>query len=277
MKKALIGLGLVVLLVLASAGMVYAAPLGQDSGPTTDAGTEDIPWIGVVLTELTPELAEHLGTVGLHGAVVVGTADGSPAQAAGLHRGDLITATNGVSVPGPEAFLDLIHAATIGQPLTLTLFRQGAELSLEVIPQAKPVDQHEDRLLYRLHQHLDGFRAHLREPAPSPLARLLNISSLDRLVSIEIVVEAEDGSLKTVRAVGGSAVSANDVSITVSPKDGSPDQEFPLNDGTILLRGRQRIHPADIGAGEHLILLTVNGDTRLVLVASLDGGFPLRT
>lgn len=267
MKKVLIGLGLVALVALVGGGIAYAAPLGQDSGAATGEQTSPPPWIGVAVVPLGPELAERLHAEGLTGVVVVATVPGGPAQTAGLQPRDLITAVNGTPVAGVEAFRELLHAAAIGQPLTLSVVRAGSSLSIAVTPQARPpVLDHLGQRPLRPPDRPQG------EPG-NPLMRLLHVPSLDRLVRAELVVEGEDGALKTVAAIGGTFVSATETSLTVHPKDGSADQTFALGAETRLQRGPHQIKATEIAAGERLIVVTVNSETRLVLVATLDGGF----
>ncbi len=266
MKKVLIGLGLVALVALVGGGIVYAAPLGQDSGAATGEQASLPPWIGVAVVPLGPELAERLHAEGLTGVVVAATVPGGPAQTAGLQSRDLITAVNDTPVAGVEAFRELLHASAIGQSLTLSVVRAGASLSITVTPQARPAELDDERHLDRPHERPQG------EPG-NPLTRLLHVPSLDKLVRAELVVEGEDGALKTVAAVGGTVVSATETSVTVHPKDGSADQTFALGADTSLRRGPHQIEATEIAAGERLIVITVNGETRLVLVATLDGGF----
>ena len=55
-------------------------------------------WLGVSIQNLTPELAKSLGIKETEGALVSGVESGSPADKAGLKRGDLITEMNGKKI-----------------------------------------------------------------------------------------------------------------------------------------------------------------------------------
>ena len=58
--------------------------------------------IGVAIQDLTPDLAQALGTTHTQGAVIAKVEPGSSAQRAGLRTSDLVVAVNGVrSTAGP--------------------------------------------------------------------------------------------------------------------------------------------------------------------------------
>ncbi len=62
----------------------------------------------------------------------------SPAEEAGLRRGDLVIAANDLLVSDPQALLEQVDKAEIGEPFSLKIMRNTRELSLSVKPQALP-------------------------------------------------------------------------------------------------------------------------------------------
>lgn len=64
-------------------------------------------FLGVSLTNLTPELREHLGASKTAGAIVGSVEEGSPADKAGLRVGDIIVAVDGKDV---DSAMDLRRA-----------------------------------------------------------------------------------------------------------------------------------------------------------------------
>jgi putative serine protease PepD len=64
------------------------------------------------------------------GAVVQNIAAGSPAAAAGLHTGDLVTAIDGIAVRGPSGFVAAIAAHKPGEKVTITVQRNSHTLTL---------------------------------------------------------------------------------------------------------------------------------------------------
>ena len=65
--------------------------------------------------------------VGLHGAMVMNLDEDGPAKQAGLHIGDIITAWNGEVVRGPRELIRKLGPDSVGQTVTLSLVRGGAE------------------------------------------------------------------------------------------------------------------------------------------------------
>ena len=88
--------------------------------------------IGVAIQDLTPELAQAMNTNQTVGAVIARVEAGSPAEQAGLHTGDLVTAANGTSVHSGTQLRNMIGLARIGDQVTLTVDRRGSEYSIPV-------------------------------------------------------------------------------------------------------------------------------------------------
>lgn len=79
------------------------------------------PYLGVALQE---------ASINSQGAEVQGVTSGSPAAAAGLHTGDLITAVNGTAVIGPSQLVADLDALKPGDKVTLTVRRGSRRLKL---------------------------------------------------------------------------------------------------------------------------------------------------
>ena len=97
-------------------------------------------WIGAVTATLTPEEAKRTGARVSHGAVVARVFSGSPAQAAGLKAGDVITTVGGKAVDSREAFSTFTSTIAAGQPLTLNIMREGTLRTVSVRPGEPPAD-----------------------------------------------------------------------------------------------------------------------------------------
>jgi Do/DeqQ family serine protease len=88
--------------------------------------------IGVAIQDLTPDLAQAMNTTHTTGAVIARVETGSPAERAGLRSGDLVLALNGTTVQNGTQLRNLIGLARIGDEVTLTVDRRGAEYSIAV-------------------------------------------------------------------------------------------------------------------------------------------------
>jgi serine protease Do len=97
-------------------------------------------WIGAVTSTLTAEEAKRTGARARSGAVVSRVFGGSPAAAAGLQPGDIITAVGGRAVDSRESFSTYTATATAGQPLELTVMRGAQSRTVTVRPGEPPRD-----------------------------------------------------------------------------------------------------------------------------------------
>ncbi len=87
--------------------MELVLQVGQQPQDASSAESPSTASIGVVVRELTPEMARQLGLKDTKGVVVSEVASGSSAEEAGMVRGDLILEFNGQRVDSLEGFADL--------------------------------------------------------------------------------------------------------------------------------------------------------------------------
>lgn len=124
-------------------GIGFAIPVDRAKKVIQDIlryGQVHSAWIGAVTATITPEEARRTGLRASRGALVARIISGSPAQAAGLRAGDIITAVAGRAVDSREAFSTLTSTVAAGQPLPLTVARGGATQSISVRPSEAPSD-----------------------------------------------------------------------------------------------------------------------------------------
>lgn len=95
-------------------------------------------WIGFELQDLNAGLAEMFGQTKVSGAIVAGVSADSPAAAAGLAPGDIITGVDGDREPDARA---IERAATMvhpGAPVILSVWRHGETKQVTVMGKAWP-------------------------------------------------------------------------------------------------------------------------------------------
>jgi hypothetical protein len=80
-------------------------------------------FLGVQLTELTPELRAHFGVPEDSGVMVSKVVDGSAAAKAGLQAGDIISAVDGASVVGARSLSREIGGREPGETVQLQVWR----------------------------------------------------------------------------------------------------------------------------------------------------------
>ena len=87
------------------------------------------PYIGVAVSDVSEETMSY----GLPaGAAVKAVSEDSPAEKAGLQVNDIITAVNGKEISGRTGLSEAVSAASVGDTLTLTVYRQGNTISVDV-------------------------------------------------------------------------------------------------------------------------------------------------
>jgi len=97
-------------------------------------------YLGVAIQTLTPELAEQFGVPGRTGALVDVVTPDSPAEKAGLRRGDIIVAVDGEEVPDLRRLLRRVASAEVGSKLSITTIREGKETTVEAVIEEQPED-----------------------------------------------------------------------------------------------------------------------------------------
>jgi len=86
-------------------------------------------WLGVVIQEITPEIAETIGVK--EGILISQVAPGSPAEKAGLKVGDIIVAIDGEKVREVRELQFRIMKTPPGTEVTLTILRGGKEQTIK--------------------------------------------------------------------------------------------------------------------------------------------------
>ncbi len=82
-------------------------------------------FLGVQLSDLTPELRVHFGVPEDVGVLVGKVVDGSPAFRAGVEVGDIVTAVDGVAVDSASSLAHAIRGHEDGDTVILEVWRDG--------------------------------------------------------------------------------------------------------------------------------------------------------
>jgi len=131
------------------AGLGFAIPINlarRVALQLADGGTVVHPYLGLQLVPLTARVArdnnrdpDALVRLPEHdGALVQKVLPESPAEKAGLKRGDLVVAIADQDVRTPSALLQQVERSEVGQPLALKVLRGQRELQLSIRPAALP-------------------------------------------------------------------------------------------------------------------------------------------
>jgi serine protease Do len=97
-------------------------------------------WLGVSIQSITPELAKQFNLKGEKGVLVSDVNENSPAEKAGLRRGDIIFEYDGKKTDEPSQFRNMVANTAPGEEHTLKFLRNDEMLSLKVIIGELPSD-----------------------------------------------------------------------------------------------------------------------------------------
>ena len=109
--------------------------------------------LGAQGQDMTAQLAQAFGIERGSGFIVTQIESGSPADKAGIRVGDVIVAANGKPITSASDMHNLVGLQRLGQSVDLDLFREGDEISLEVIIQPIEINKISGE---RVHSKLAG-------------------------------------------------------------------------------------------------------------------------
>ena len=131
------------------AGLGFAIPINLAktvSDQLLKNGEVIHPYLGVQLVSLNPKIAkEHNNDPNSlvqlperSGALIQSIIPNSPAEKAGLRRGDLVIAAENMSINEPKALLDEVEKAQIGKTFLLNILRDNKEIQINIKPEPLP-------------------------------------------------------------------------------------------------------------------------------------------
>ena len=134
-------IGINVAIYAQAQGIGFAIPVDRAKHVIQDLvryGEVHSPWIGAVTATLTPEEAKRLSLQTQRGALVARVFNGSPAQAAGLKPGDVITSVDGKPVETREAFSTITATVPTNAAISVVVVREGSTRTLQLRPSEAP-------------------------------------------------------------------------------------------------------------------------------------------
>lgn len=193
----------------ASLGIGFAVPMemaGNIADQLIKSGRVSRGYLGVIITEVVPEVAEYFGLDAANGIVVSDVAAGSAAADADLRRDDVILHLNGEPVESVNSFRNRIAVTPPETTIKLGVFRHGVHETISVIVGELA---EEETLVAR------------RSPAATPIGRVgLTVKTLDDKEDLGFKV-AQGLLITGVRAGSPAAIEGigpGDVIISVNRK-----------------------------------------------------------
>jgi serine protease Do len=95
-------------------------------------------WLGVGLYTVDAVAVRQLKLSVDKGVLIAEVVAGSPAEKAGLQKGDVVVSIGGQEVETVEELTNVLHASPIGQPLEIKYWRGDAQSTTTVIPIQSP-------------------------------------------------------------------------------------------------------------------------------------------
>lgn len=159
-------------------------------------------WLGVTIQNVTPELAKEFGLKKSTGALVTDIFKGSPAEKAGLKRGDIILEINGKKVRNVEFLRNKIAQSKVGSTIRLKILRDEKTVFLEATITEFPEDMAEVALREPrddLEERENGLAGFSVMDLTSEIAKQLGLSKNERgvvILRVEPYSAAEEAGLK---------------------------------------------------------------------------------
>lgn len=88
------------------------------------------PWLGIYMQPVTEEIAEYFGLEKNEGVLISSVQGDSPAENAGLQRGDVILEFNKEQINKPENIQEIVKKMKIGEKAIILVYRQNKTLYL---------------------------------------------------------------------------------------------------------------------------------------------------
>ncbi|AFU60152.1 putative protease DO family protein [Candidatus Nitrososphaera gargensis Ga9.2] len=122
-------------------GIGFAVPINTAKSilkELIERGKVTRPWIGVSSMRVTPQLARYYGLPASEGALIAKVEPYSPADDAGLRRGDIIEGIDGDRVEDPSQIASHVRKKHVNDQLTLTINRYGRQLQIPIQVDERP-------------------------------------------------------------------------------------------------------------------------------------------
>jgi serine protease Do len=122
-------------------GLSFAIPIEmavEVAKQLRETGTVTRGWLGVLIQEVTRELADSFGMSRPTGALVAQVQPDSPAEKAGFRTGDVILRFNGMDVPRSSALPPIVGRTPVGSAVDVDVRRGDEEIVIVVTIEALP-------------------------------------------------------------------------------------------------------------------------------------------
>ncbi len=117
-----------------SIGIGFAIPvnMAKDLLPQLKKGKVIRGWLGVHIQQISPELKDGLKLKDTKGALVADVSPGSPAQKAGIKRGDVVVSFDGTKIEEMDDLPYAVASTPVGKEVVVKVIRKGKTKSFDI-------------------------------------------------------------------------------------------------------------------------------------------------
>jgi S1-C subfamily serine protease len=122
-------------------GIGFAVPINTAKSilkELIEKGKVTRPWIGVASMKVTPQLARYYGLPTAEGAFIAKVEPYSPADDAGLRKGDIIEGIDGSRIEDPSQIAAHVRKKRVNDQLTLIVNRYGRQIQVPIQVDERP-------------------------------------------------------------------------------------------------------------------------------------------
>ena len=124
-------------------GLSFAIPIDvamNVANQLRDKGRVSRGWLGVLIQDVTLELAESFGMGKPQGALIARVLEGSPAERAGMEVGDILLSFGERSIGRSSELPPIVGHTPVGQEVPVQILRNGESMTLTVTTDELPED-----------------------------------------------------------------------------------------------------------------------------------------
>jgi membrane-associated protease RseP (regulator of RpoE activity) len=243
----------VAVLVLALAGTALAANFnapanGLALAVATPAAAQG--YAGISVSNISAQVAQQLNLSQTSGVVIVAVEANSPAAAAGLQRGDVVTAINGASVATAKDVTNLISKLAPGATATFNVTRGTQKMSIDVTVGTRSAGAGK------------GFGSSLPSDLGSLMQGLRGLAQGElfnhNLGSTRTLKDAT-GNTVTIYTIPGTVTAVSAGSITLTPNNPqSSGGPFSIDSTTVIrIPGTANATAANVKVGDKVVVVTI--------------------
>ena len=124
-------------------GLSFAIPIDvamDVADQLRDKGRVSRGWLGVLIQDVTRELAESFGMDKPQGALIAKVLDGGPAERAGFEVGDIVLSFNEQAIEHSSDLPPVVGRTRVGRQVPVEILRDGESMTLKVTTEELPAE-----------------------------------------------------------------------------------------------------------------------------------------